>query len=401
MPCQFRSLSMNGRRPEMPERKAIAYAVVKKRKLTARAQINSNRDLACEEGCWDGLTVLPDLCLAAVTSFLTLIDARIARTANKRLCKRLEPNFYCVELGCVLMDLWDPEKLLEPRPVALRVLELCGVRATRPRRTAMALRAPKLAAEFPQLRKLVLCAVLGPIDLSPLAGLKHLESLHLIGIPEIRTTYTPRRRAGLKHLKSFTSLAQINTLTELNFMESNVLDSDDVRALATFKNLRSLGFCGCRDLPALWLFESIRKLELLERLDLCDVHGSMRSGLGYSRSLKYLNLAEQKLSMYDFNVLSKQTSLQELVVDNSDDPDFRAGVRWFCTQNPTVVVRHPRENENEVMCSRLKSVRGSLISQRERESERERARERKRERKQERERERERVGEREREGERE
>ena len=337
----------------MPERKAIAYAVVKKRKLTARAQINSNRDLVCEAGCWDGMTVLPDLCLAAVTSFLTLIDARIARTANRRLCKRLEPYVYCVELGCVLMDLWDPEKLLKPRPVGLRVLELCGSRAIRPRRIDMALRGPKLAAEFPQLRKLVLCKVPCPIDLSPLAGLKHLESLSLIDIPE---RLSPGMRVGLKHLQSFTSLAQINTLTQLDFMESNVLDWDDVRALATFKNLRSLGFCGCRGLAVLGLFESIRKLEFLERLDLCDVHGSVKWSLGDLRSLKYLNLAEQKLSMYDFNVLSKQTSLQELVVDNSDDPDFWAGVRWFCTQNPTVVVRHPREDENELPWSRANSI---------------------------------------------
>ena len=392
MPCQFRSLSMNGRRPEMPERKAIAYAVVKKRKLTARAQINSNRDLACEEGCWDGLTVLPDLCLAAVTSFLTLIDARIARTANKRLCKRLEPNFYCVELGCVLMDLLDPENVLEPRPVALRVLVLCGS-ASRKRRMDTALRGPKLAAEFPQLQKLELCNVPCPIDLSPLAGLKLLESLSLMDIKDIPVDG--------KALKSFTSLGQINTLTELDFMESNVLDEDDVGTLATFQNLRSLGFCGCRGLAVLGLPGSIAKLEWLERLDLCDVPGSGTWDLGDLPSLKYLNLAEQKLSMDDFKVLSMRTSLQELVVDNSDDPDFRAGVRWFCTQNPTVVVRHPRENENEVMCSRLKSVRGSLISQRERESERERARERKRERRQERERERERVREREREGERE
>jgi len=239
----------------------------------------------------------------------------------------------------------------------------------------MALRGPTLAAEFPQLRKLVLCHVPCPIDLSPLAGLNHLESLSLIDIRE------RARRDPWKHLKSFTSLAQITTLTELVFTESSALDSDDVHALETFKNLRSLGFCGCRGLPAMGLFESIRKVKLLERLDLCDVRGSVKWGLGYSPSLKYLNLAEQKLSMYDFNVLSKQTSLQELVVDNSDDPDFRAGVRWFCTQNPTVVVRHPREDDNELLCSRLTDVQGTFISERERETERERERERKRERK--------------------
>ena len=348
MPCQFRSLSMNGRRPEMPERKAIAYAVVKKRKLTARAQINSNRDLACEEGCWDGLTVLPDLCLAAVTSFLTLIDARIARTANKRLCKRLEPNFYCVELGCVLMDLLDPENVLEPRPVALRVLVLCGS-ASRKRRMDTALRGPpKLAAEFPQLQKLELCNVPCPIDLSPLAGLKLLESLSLMDIKDIPVDG--------KALKSFTSLGQINTLTELDFMESNVLDEDDVGTLATFQNLRSLGFCGCRGLAVLGLPGSIAKLEWLERLDLCDVPGSGTWDLGDLPSLKYLNLAEQKLSMDDFKVLSMRTSLQELVVDNSENLNFSAGVRWFCTRNPTVMVRHRREDENVLWWTRLKTI---------------------------------------------
>ena len=334
----------------MPERKAIAYAVVKKRKLTARAQINSNRDLVCEAGCWDGMTVLPDLCLAAVTSFLTLIDARIARTANRRLCKRLEPYVYCVELGCVLMDLWDPDNVLEPRPVALRVLVLCGSLASRKRRMDIALRSPKLAAEFPRLQKLVLCTVTCPIDLSPLAGLKLLESLSLI---DMRTREIS---VGRKAVKSFTSLGQMNSLTELDFMESDVLDEEDVGTLGTFKNLRSLGFCGCRGLAVLGLSGSIAKLELLERLDLCDVPGSVTWELGDLPSLKYLNLAEQKLSMNDFNVLSMRTSLQELVVDNSEDLDFWAGVRWFCTQNPTVVVRHPREDENVLPWTQLKPI---------------------------------------------
>jgi len=211
-----------------------------------------------------------------------------------------------------------------------------------------ALRGPKLAAEFPQLQKLELCNVPCPIDLSPLAGLKLLESLSLMDIKDIPVDG--------KALKSFTSLGQINTLTELDFMESNVLDEDDVGTLATFQNLRSLGFCGCRGLAVLGLPGSIAKLEWLERLDLCDVPGSGTWDLGDLPSLKYLNLAEQKLSMDDFKVLSMRTSLQELVVDNSENLNFSAGVRWFCTRNPTVAVRHPREDENVLWWTRLKTI---------------------------------------------
>jgi len=214
----------------------------------------------------------------------------------------------------------------------------------------IALRSPKLAAEFPRLQKLVLCTVTCPIDLSPLAGLKLLESLSLI---DMRTREIS---VGRKAVKSFTSLGQMNSLTELDFMESDVLDEEDVGTLGTFKNLRSLGFCGCRGLAVLGLSGSIAKLELLERLDLCDVPGSVTWELGDLPSLKYLNLAEQKLSMNDFNVLSMRTSLQELVVDNSEDLDFWAGVRWFCTQNPTVVVRHPREDENVLPWTQLKPI---------------------------------------------
>jgi hypothetical protein len=277
-------------------------------------------------------------CMEIITSYLSLVDARVARGTSARWAKIIKPAKWCQGLGLCLQNKKDFNLLL-PTPERLLTLDVSPYRMQDKRR--MMLIAAEEASKVKSLKKIVFRRFTRSsysdfvIDLLPLGKLTQLEDLSLLDFG---------RFLGLRMFTPM-KIPMMPTLLRLDLTESNLQVENLVELLSPLTELRELKLEGCSNAKEHVVLQTIVRMVNLQKLNMSEIGlrpaALQLEGLGQQPSITWLDLTDNKVGRHDLEVISRLPSLQRLRLgSNWSCKDVTlGGLQWFETARPDVNVQ--------------------------------------------------------------
>jgi hypothetical protein len=280
---------------------------------------------------------LPEVCMEVITSYLSLVDARVARGTSARWAKIIKPAKWCRGLGLYLTRKKDCNILL-PTPKRLLTLEVWP-HSIKDRRQIIPIAAEE-ASKVKSLKKIVFRNFTRTyadlvLDLLPLGKLTQLEDLSLLDFGRL---LGPRWFAPMK-------IPIMPTLLRLDLTESNLPVENLVELLSPLTELRELKLEGCSNAKEHVVLQTIVRMVNLQKLNMSEIGlrpaALQLEGLGQQPSITWLDLTDNKVGRHDLEVISRLPSLQRLRLgSNWSCKDVTlGGLQWFETARPDVNVQ--------------------------------------------------------------